>query len=295
MAINRDYVQYFPAATSHNDAYRDFLSLTGTLMKEEARTSITLLSRSGDSGSGTPLSFVLKVYRYPHITRIRTIKQISIAEREYRGLQQCQLYGVPVAQPVGFGVERGLGGMVRSCFVVTRLVEDTVSFKAWLNQKDERKFERHAPTAYVMQQIGQYLRRLHENRFFLMRPAPKNILLRDTATARPQPLFIDLAYARSFPLYLAPQCGQRVDFGLLFGPFLRWSYEDVLEPFLEMYLPDPFGRTPAELRQFILRAARIHKNRTPLTWASHRIHRAIRHRILAMSGGKHRSGERGGS
>jgi len=276
VAIDPTYMQFFSAGITSDNAYRWFLSLTGTHMKKERDRTITVLSGSDVNGCGTCPSFVLKASRYSNPFRSYTLGQTATAEREYRGFKQCGLLGIPVAEPVCFGVERGRGGTVRSCFFATRLVEESIDFRAWLRQRDEWKHERHEQTSRIIRTVGRHLRKAHEKRFFLMRPAPKNILLCDAETPEPKVMFIDLALARLFPLRLAARWGQRVDFGWLFGPFLRWNFNEILEPFLETYLPDPFGQTPEELRRSILQAARIRKNRTMLAWASHKIHRRLR-------------------
>jgi hypothetical protein len=294
VAIDTVYAQYFSTVTENNEAYCQFLSLPGTLIKEEQRTTITLLSRLAENGNGPPCSFMLKVYRYPHISTLHTAMQMAKAEREYRGLRQCQVLGIPVAQPVGFGVERGLARTVRSCFVITRFIEDSVDFRAWLKQRDEWKFGRCEQTVHILRQLGQHLHRLHEERFFLTNPTPRNILIRNAETACLEAMFIDPVRARFLPSGLLARYGQRMDLGALIGPLLRHTSEDILEFFLDTYLPDPIGRTPVGLRRFILKAARVHNNRTVLAWASHRIHRAIRRRMRTLRGEKYQNekGER---
>ena len=130
VAIDADYAPYFSAITAHDDGYRRLLSQPDSILKDERMTSVMLLSRSSEERHGERSSFVLKVYRFPGIAVLGTLMRTSIAEREYRGLSQCRALGIPVARPVGFGIERGFGRMLRSCFVVTGLVENSVDLRA---------------------------------------------------------------------------------------------------------------------------------------------------------------------
>ncbi|RJP70596.1 MAG: hypothetical protein C4532_09045 [Candidatus Abyssobacteria bacterium SURF_17] len=227
----------------------------------------------------TAMSFVFKVYHYSLIAGISTVRQMSKAEQEFRGLHQCQNLGVPAAQPVGFGTLSGRCGMHRSCFVMTRFVENAIDFRNWLNEKDKWRITGRQSKATIMEQLGVHLRRLHEERFFLMRPSPKNILICDAGTTQPKPMFIDLAYARFFTSELLARHAQRIDLGRLFGPLLRRREYDLLDSFLGTYLPDPFGRTCEDLRRLIVRAARVQSNRTPFSWVSNRIQRTSIRRI----------------
>jgi len=295
LAIDAAYAQYFSAITEHNKAYQQLLLLPGTLIKKERRTTITLLSGLAENGSGPHYSFMLKVYRYPDISIMRTAMRMAKAEREYLGLRQCQVLGIPVAQPVGFGVERGLARTVRSCFVITRFIEDSVDFRALLKQRDEWKFGRCEQTVHILRQLGQHLHRLHEERFFLTNPTPRNVLIRNAETVSPEAMFIDPVSARFLPSGLPARYGQRVDLGALFGPLLRHTGKDILEPFLDTYLPDPIGRTPVGLRRFIIKAARVHNNRTVFAWASHKIHRTIKRCARTLRGERYQNKKGGRS
>jgi tRNA A-37 threonylcarbamoyl transferase component Bud32 len=231
VAIEENYMQFFPEAFTGNNAYQWFQSLTGTPIKEEAKTSVTLLSVSGDNGCSSDPSFVLKTYRYPRLARLRTVGQIPRAEREYRALKQCEVFGIPAVKPVGYGFRRGPAGMLRSCFVISRHVKDAVDFRAWLRQGDKENLERHEGIAHILRQLGRHMQRLHNAHFFLMRPTLRNILLCDTDTPYPNPIFVDLAYSLSLTLSLRARYGQRVDLENLFGPLLRRNGNQAIEPF----------------------------------------------------------------
>jgi tRNA A-37 threonylcarbamoyl transferase component Bud32 len=276
VAIDESYMPFFSSVFSkHGEIYTKFPALNGRPIKEEKRTLVKILSRMSDTGSSGPMAFVLKEYRYPHLTRIGTIRQLPKAEREYRSLRKCQELGIPTAQPVGFGTRLGRCGTFPASFVITRLVEDAVDLRNWLKEKDKWKIRDRQGKANIMGQLGRYLKRLHEERFFLMRPSPKNILICNDGTL----MFIDLAYARSLPSELPARYAQRIDLGRLFGPLLRRRGEDFVDPFLEAYLPDPFGRTPEALRNLIEHIAKVQSNRTPFSWASNKIQRASIRRI----------------
>lgn len=276
VTIDADYVPHFSAVTAHDDGYHRLLSQSDSILKDERMTSVMLLSRSSEERHGERSRFVLKVYRFPGIAALGTLMRTSIAEREYRGLRQCRTLDIPAARPVGFGIEKGIGRTLRSCFVITGLVENSVDLRAWLKQCDGWNSERHEQAANIMRQLGLHLHRLHEQRFFLMRPTPRNILLLKAETRHPEPLFIDQPYARFFRSRLRAGYGQRMDLGQLFGSFLRYSSEDILDPFLETYMPDPFGRTSDGLKQLILRAAAVHDNRTLVSSITHQVHRFTR-------------------
>jgi hypothetical protein len=64
-----------------------------------------------------------------------------------------------------------------------------------------------------------------------MRPTLRNILLCDTDTPYPNPIFVDLAYSLSLTLSLRARYGQRVDLENLFGPLLRRNGNQAIEPF----------------------------------------------------------------
>lgn len=280
VAIDESYLPFFSSVFSkHSEVYEKFPALNGRPIKEEKRTLVKILSRMSDNGCSEPMSFVLKEYRYPHLTRLSTIRQMPKAEREFCGLRKCQQLGVPTAQPVGFGTRMGRCGTFPASFVITRLVENAVDFRTWLEEKDKWKIRDRQGKANIMGQLGRHLKRLHEERFFLMRPSPKNILICDADTSQLKPMFIDLAYARSIPSELLARYAQRIDLGRLFGPLLRRRGDHFIEPFVEAYLPDPFGRPPEALKSLIVHLARVQSNRTPFSWVSNKIQRTSIRRI----------------
>lgn len=290
VSIETRYMEFFSEAFTSDDTYEWFVSRSGEIIKDEARTKITLLSQPIANGSQKSLNVFLKEYYFPPLARIRSSLQTPKAEREYRGLKKCREFGIPAVRPIGFGSSYSFKGLLRSCFIMTVALDDTVDYRSWLERlKECGSFDRKANIS-IMRRLGEHLRALHKELFFLMRPSPKNILLVGAESSNPDPFFVDLAYARFLPSALAIRFGQRVDFGMLFGPFVRWSMEEAVDQFLETYLPDPFGHTPAKLRQFILYAAKIRENRTPLAFALHKANRAIRRGTRMFHRQRHTSG-----
>lgn len=284
VAIDKAYVHYFSEFLEHGEAYKKFISMNGRLMKDEWRTTITLLSRAARNGGCPSYSFVFKEYLYPNITGIRTFMQVAKALREYRGLRQCQIFGIPVAQPVGFGVQRHPTGMIRSCFIVSRFIHNAIDFRAWLKGRDQSDLEHCTQLVSILGQLGRHLHRLHEKRFFLTKPTPRNILIRDSGTSLPKAMFVDPVRAQFLFPKMAARYGQAIDIGALFGPLLRRTGAGVLDPFLETYLPDPLGRSTSRLRKFIIRSALAHNKKTVFAWVSHRIHRVLRRPIRMVLG-----------
>jgi hypothetical protein len=283
IVIDDIYLPCFSSFMASDNAYRKFISVEGTPIKEEKLTSVKRFCGTNRAEDSNTQSFVIKVYRYPGLFSATTILQTPQAEREYRALQHCGKLGIPVARPVGFGVQRGFGGTVLSCFLVTACMDDTVDFRKWLQQKEKSRDIQRARSAHILRQVGAHLRKIHAERFFLLTPSPKNILLQNPNTPAPTPVFIDIPGARRLrPLSLA-RYGQYLDLRRLFGLLVRHLGEDILEPFLETYLPDPLGRPDAALRRLILRAARAQSNKTPLSRLTGKIHSLFFRRIRGPS------------
>ena len=112
------YQDYFPA--DEYSGYDAFLNVDGEAIKTERRTRVVKLRRVvNGQQEASSRSFVLKVYRYPLLPRIRTGLHCSKAEQEFNSLGYLNRLGVPAAEPVAFGAERTRLGFVRSCFIIT--------------------------------------------------------------------------------------------------------------------------------------------------------------------------------
>ena len=204
-----------------------------------------------------------------HVYRLRTWWRIPKAEREYWNLRRFMTLGIPVVEPVGFGVEKGWTGMTRSCFLITRMVEDAVDLRTWVYRNMTRKDRLDKVINTVVSTLGHYLHQLHEMRFFILNPNVRNILVSGVDTKEPEVRFLDLVLARFLDVGPLARWGQKRDFGSLFGFLLRNSSEKLVDTFLGTYLPDPLGRSREIVRRDLIRAVQRHNNKTPITWLSY--------------------------
>src|SRR5262249_20872519 len=83
--VCRSYQDYFPA--TEYASYDAFLNADGEPVKSESRTRVVLLQRRANRQQEESIrSFVLKIYHYPLLQRIRTGFRISKAEQEFHSL-----------------------------------------------------------------------------------------------------------------------------------------------------------------------------------------------------------------
>lgn len=274
--LDDSFARDFPPSRNVDDYYHKLVSHSGQTLKEESRTRIVLLQSSKKRGHGKSHSYVLKVYRYMHIYSIRTWWRIPKGQREHWNLRRFIKLGIPVVEPVAFGVEKGWAGITRSCFLITRMVEDAEDLRTWVYRNMRRKDKLDKVINIVVRTLGHYLHQLHEMRFFILNPNVRNILVSGVDTGDPDVRFLDLVLARFLDLGPLARWGQKKDFGSLFGFLLRNSSEKIVDTFLETYLPDPLGRSRELVRRDILRAVKEHNNRTPITWTSYTMKRAVK-------------------
>ncbi len=286
--LDDPFVRDFPPSSDVDDYYRKLVSHHRHVLKEESRTRILLLRSSKQRGHGKSYSYVLKVYRYMHVYSLRTWWRIPKAEREYWNLRRFMMLGIPAVEPVGFGVEKGWAGMTRSCFLITRLVEDAVDLRAWVYRNKERKDRSDKVVNKVARKLGSYLHQLHEMRFFILNPNVRNILIQGVDTKDPKVRFLDLVLARFLDVGPLARWGQKKDFGSLFGFLLRNGSEKIVDTFLETYLPDPLGRSRETVRRDIIRAVQKHNNKTPIAWTTYTMKRAVKNlkRTVLRKGSK---------
>jgi hypothetical protein len=274
--LDDSFVRDFPPSRDADDYYHRLVSHNGQVLKEESRTRILLLRSTKDGDHGKSHPYVLKVYRYMHVYSLRTWWRIPKAEREYWNLRRFMTLGIPAVEPVGFGVEKGWAGMSRSCFLITRLVEDAVDLRAWVYRNKERKDRSDKVVNKVVRKLGYYLHQLHEMRFFVLNPNVRNILIRGVDIRNPDVRFLDLVLARFLDVGPLARWGQKKDFGSLFGFLLRYGSENIVDTFLETYLPDPLGRSQEMVRRDIIRAVQKHNNKTPIAWTTYTMKRAVK-------------------
>jgi len=83
--VCQSYEDYFPA--TEYASYDAFLNADGEPVKLESRTRVVLLERRANRQQEESIrSFVLKIYHYPLLQRIRTGFRISKAEQDFHSL-----------------------------------------------------------------------------------------------------------------------------------------------------------------------------------------------------------------
>ena len=256
--IAAEFADYFPAAEfSH---YNAFLTAGGDTLKRERRTRITVLKRArGPASGGEPAVFVLKVYRYPFIARIRTALQISKAKREYDGLRHLRELGIDAAQAAGYGVERDVLGLVRSCFIITRWVENSTTLFRWCRAFEHSGAGGGASIEGIFNELGKSFSLMHRARLFLFTPKASNILI-----GQGHFVMIDVPYARTLRWPWLARWAQSRDVGVLLRDIRGALTDRAIESFLGGYLPDPLGGSAKTVRRRALRQMRAKRNQTPI-------------------------------
>src|SRR5262249_35307221 len=83
--VCRSYQDYFPA--TEYASYDAFLNADGEPVKSESRTRVVLLQRRANRQQEESIrSFVLQIYHYSLLQRIKTGFRISKAEQEFHSL-----------------------------------------------------------------------------------------------------------------------------------------------------------------------------------------------------------------
>jgi hypothetical protein len=276
LTLDDSLVYDFPPSSMVIDYYTRLACQRGQALKEEKRTSIRLLQATEDGDDRRSSSYVLKEYRYRLLNSIRTWWRMPKAEREYLNLRRFMTLGIPPVEPVGFGVKRGWGGTIHSCFLITRLAEDTVDLRTWLINNKRWQYGSNNSFKNILKKLGGYLHLLHEMRFFILNVNVRNILIRGVDTTDPELVFLDLPLGRFLDVGPLARWAQKKDFGSLFGFLLRNESDTIVDIFLETYLPDPLGNSRELVRQDIIRATRRHNNQTLITGMTYRLKRAVK-------------------
>src|SRR5262245_33254187 len=268
------YRDYFPA--TEYASYDAFLYAEGEPVKSEARTRVVILRRWANRPQEEAIrSFVLKIYNYPLLPRIRTGLRISKAKQEFHSLRYLNQQGVQAAEPVAFGVERTRLGFVRSCFVITRFVEGAVSLSQWRSESSQLHLSNTGRNHFLLKQLGTTFRRIHDVRFFLFTAQTKNILIRGESARSPGSFFVDTPYARTLRWRAIARWAQGRDLGLFLGNFYPALSESETSAFYEGYLPDPLGHSSVALRGHAQRAMRSKKNLTTISALVHGLKRNL--------------------
>jgi hypothetical protein len=281
--VRQEYSEFFPRAEF--DGYGAFVAARGKVLKSERRTRVVILRRqAGAEPLRQERRFVCKEYRYPWLPRIRTWLRISKAEHEFNSLGQVAALGLACAEPVACGAQRTALGFVRSCFVVTGFVEDSVTLKD--SPGTERFRSLPEERAYICRRLARILRRLHQARLFLFTAKPKNILLRRDR-GREQIVLIDLPYARFLRWPPLARWAQARDLAMVFANYMPRMSDEETAPFYEAYFPDPLGAHERAVRRRVARAVRVRQNQTFLSWLGHRSRQALK-----LAKGWHTSADR---
>jgi len=231
--------------------YRFFELKKGEVVKKERRTRLVLWKTPDHV-------FYFKHYFYPGSSRLKTFGGIPKAKREYLTLGFLKHLGIPCVEAAGWGACRGRWGGVLKCFILTVREENTVNFRTWLRHATPNP--RFRPqTENIVKSLGRYIRRLHDHRFFLLRPNTRNILIRHQGNEEPKVLFLDQPYAR-FLRGPGAVWGQMKDLSTLLGGAMRHLEETVIDTFLEGYLPNPLDNTPEDLRRRLMYAIRARES-----------------------------------
>jgi tRNA A-37 threonylcarbamoyl transferase component Bud32 len=226
--------------------YYDFIALQGTLLKNERHTKILRIMDWPGSGETEPVEVILKWYSYSPLTRLRTLYAHSKAQRDFDGLHLCRNLGVPVVQPVAWGVERWPAGMVRSCFLITRYVGGAVTLRDWLKAGHFSSTRGKLLFSQLMSEMGENFRKMHGAGFFHFRPATKDILVYEDARGRLGWNMLDFAYARSLGRGMPARWAQKRDLGTLLASVAKYADEEAFDPFWAAYLPDPVAGSKPE-------------------------------------------------
>jgi hypothetical protein len=235
---------------------------------------VTLIQRPRQGSSAEEVSsFVLKVYKYPFFPRLRTGFQISKAEREFDSLRYLNEIGLDAAQAVGYGVERTTLGLVRSCFIITRFIDDSINLSQWYLELERHEKLDGKSVDELFTQLGRIFRRLHQARFFLFTANSKNILIRNYLNRGDEVFLIDLPYARFLKWQLLARWAQARDIGVLFGNVTASLSVTAIELFYRAYLPDPLGFPSNTVRRHAARQMRAKQNQTLISRWVHDIKR----------------------
>ena len=272
------FADYFPGTEFPH--YGAFSNAAGSVLKRERRTVVTILERKCQASSEDRVSsFVLKVYKYPFLPRIRTGFQISKAEREFNSLRYLNEIGISAAQAVGYGVERDSVGLVRSCFVITRFVAGSINLSQWYAELERQEQHDRNTVDEVFTRLGQVFHRLHQARFFLFTAKSKNILVRRDLGRAHEICLIDVPYARTIRWRVLARWAQARDLGVLFGNVTASLSDTAIELFYRAYLPDPLGLPAKTVKRYARRQMHSKQNRTLISrWVN-----AIKCRLAGKS------------
>jgi hypothetical protein len=242
VVVRKPYLHILPSPSDTSGLYERLVEKQGKLIKDEERTHIRLWETPEED-------YFFKHYLYPVLPRVRTIGSMPKAKREYLTLAYLEHQNIPCIKAAGWGSRWDRLGGVRSCFIITARENDTIDLSTWLARSShEPDFKESA--AAILGRLGGYFRQLHSDRFFLLRPMTRNMLVKGKDPCDPEILFLDQPYARFMSGPMA-NWGQCKDLTTLLGDFFRLIDQSAIDFFFGQYLPDPLGRNHEDLRRLL--------------------------------------------
>jgi hypothetical protein len=270
--LSEQFAEFFPLCDF--DSYNAFVEAPGDCIKSEPRTRVVMLERHrADAVDDRPERFIFKEYYYPLLPRVRTWLRHSKAEHEFRSLLEVTSHGIKAAEAVAFGTRRTPLGCVRSCFIITRYVENSYTLEQWIKEADIHGVTVAELNWSVCGELGHIFRTLHRRNFFLFTAKPRNIFLQRTADT-PEIILIDLPYALRITNCLLARRAQALDLAVFLGNFPTVLSEDQKSCFYNAYLPEPLDALPEDLERRVEGAIRWRRNETPISSLVHRVRNA---------------------
>ncbi len=243
MVIRKPYLDMISPCSDTSVLYDYLVEKQGMSIKNEKRTQIRLWNTLNED-------FFFKHYLYPGLSRIRTIGIMPKAKREYLTFSYLEQQNIPCIKAAGWGVRWDRVGGVKSCFIITAKAKDTNDLRFWLVKTSaEAHFDESV--AQILKKLGYYFRQMHSNKFFLLRPNTRNILIHEPDLCNPSILFLDQPYARFLSGPLA-NWGQLKDLSTVLGGFIHLRDQSAIDLFFKTYLPDPLGKYSEDLRQRLI-------------------------------------------
>ncbi len=149
------------------------------------------------------LSIYVKRYHYPRWAhRIRgmfrgTLLRRSRARSEYRALQQMRRLGIQAVRPVAYG-ERREAGFVRTCFLITESVPDSMPLSAFIQRFAEQRGSRRSVQIRreILTSLARQVRHMHDAGFVHRDLFWRNVLIRCLPGDRFEFYFLDASVGR---------------------------------------------------------------------------------------------------
>jgi tRNA A-37 threonylcarbamoyl transferase component Bud32 len=145
--------------------------------------------------------FYFKVYRYYRPRRMFTFTyRKSRTRTEFESLSHLRQAGIPAVEPVAYGSHR-VARVIRSCFLITRGVEDSIDLARYLPAffSRPRTPEWQRIKNQAIRDLAGMVRRMHASGFYDHDLYFRNILTRDVEDGRLRFWFLDHPKGRVIP------------------------------------------------------------------------------------------------